>query len=174
MLTRSRESRSLQEARAAAEETARIREDLMSIREEIRILETISSRRTERRDSEAVETVTERFDTSGRLLSRTTERRDNRSSTTQDETRRTHSASRSDSLGAAGAQMDREVLETAESKNESEDLQKEEPAGQKGLPWWQKTLMYCGGAALLWVAFRLFKPRLRGILTAIETLLKIK
>lgn len=146
----------------------------MSVREEIRILETISSRRTERRDSEAVETVTERFDTSGRLLSRTTERRDNRSSTTQDETRRTHSASRSDSLGAAGAQMDREVLETAESKNESEDLQKEEPAGQKGLPWWQKTLMYCGGAALLWAIFRLFGPRLRGILTAIETLLKIK
>lgn len=146
----------------------------MSIREEIRILETISSRRTERRDSEAVETVTERFDTSGRLLSRTTERRDNRSSTTQDETRRTHSASRSDSLGAAGAQMDREVLETAESKNESEDLQKEEPAGQKGLPWWQKTLMYCGGAALLWAIFRLFGPRLRGVLTAIETLLKIK
>ena len=146
----------------------------MSIREEIRILETISSRRTERRDSEAVETVTERFDTSGRLLSRTTERRDNRSSTTQDETRRTHSASRSDSLGAAGAQMDREVLEPAESKNESEDLQKEEPAGQKGLPWWQKTLMYCGGAALLWAIFRLFGPRLRGVLTAIETLLKIK
>ncbi|MBR3097325.1 MAG: hypothetical protein IKH17_08535 [Bacteroidales bacterium] len=146
----------------------------MSIREEIRILETISSRRTERRDSEAVETVTERFDTSGRLLSRTTERRDNRSSTTQDETRRTHSASRSDSLGAAGAQMDREVLETAESKNESEDLQKEEPVEKKGLPWWQKTLMYCGGAALLWAIFRLFGPRLRGVLTAIETLLKIK
>lgn len=146
----------------------------MSIREEIRILETTSLRRTERRDSEAVETVTERFDTLGRLLSRTTERRDNRSSTTQDETRHTHSASRSDSLGAAGVQMDREVLETAESKNESEDLQKEEPVEKKGLPWWQKTLMYCGGAALLWVAFRLFKPRLRGILTAIETLLKIK
>ena len=146
----------------------------MSIREEIRILETISSRRTERRDSEAVETVTERFDTSGHLLSRTTERRDNRSRTTQDDTRQIHSGSRSDSLGAVGMQVDKEILEAEESKNESEAIQKEEPVGQKGLPWWQKTLMYCGGAALLWAIFRLFGPRLRGVLTAIETLLKIK
>lgn len=126
------------------------------------------SRRTERTDSEAVETVTERFDTSGHLLSRTTEHRDNRSRTTRDEQLQSHSISQSDSLEYVRKEVDQSVREAEESKTESEDLRKEEAAAKKGLPWWQKTLMYCGGAALLWVAFQLFKPYLRVILTAIK------
>jgi hypothetical protein len=156
-----------------AEETARIREELAFLRTETRIQETTASRRTDRTDSEAVETVTERFDTAGRLLSRTTEHRDNRSGIAQYETHHTHSIDQSDSLGATRAELDRKSAEEVESKTESETLRKEEVIPKKGPAWWQKTLMYCGGAALLWLLFRLFKPRLGGVLTAIKKLLKI-
>lgn len=68
--------------------------------------------------------------------------------------------------------MDGRSLETLESKHESEDLRQAAPVGKEALPWWKKTLIYCGAASLLWIAFRLFKPRLKGILTAIKTFLK--
>ena len=160
---RTREIRAWQEEKALAEETARIREDLLSIREEIRILTTNASRRSERTDSEAVETVTEQFDTSGRLIARTTERRDNRSKSTVDETQQSQALTLSDSLDAVRAELAGKSLETKESASESEDLREEEIQAKEGLSWWQKALMYCGGAALLWVAFRLFKPLLKGV-----------
>ena len=135
------------------------------------ILETDATRRTERRDSEEVEIVTERFDTAGHLLSRMTERRDNRSRTMQDETFYSHSVDQSDSLGAIRAELDGKSLEEVESEIESEIIQEEEVVPGKGLAWWQKTLMYCGGIALLGVILWLFKPRLSGVLTAIKNLL---
>ena len=83
--------------------------------------------------------------------------------TTRDEILQTKALSLSDSLAAVRTEMEGKSLETKESSSESEDLRKEEIQTKEGLSWWQKALMYCGGAALLWLAFRLFKPPLKGV-----------
>ena len=174
MRSRSLETRALEEARAAAEESAKFRQELLTIREEIWTLERNPGRKTERTEAGAGETVTERFDTSGRLLSRTTERYDNSSRTTVDEISNTRAGSATDSASILRAEVDGERVEKAESRSESETLQKEETVPAAAQPWWQRGLMYCGIAAILWILFRLFKPHLRGILTAIKTIIKLK
>lgn len=171
--TRNQETRALDEARAAARETESLRQQLLSIREEIWILERNSGRKTERTEAGAGETVTERYDTSGRLLSRTTERYDNSSRTTVDETYNTRAGSAIDSTGMLRTEVDGERTEAAESRSESETLQKEETVPAAMQPWWQRGLMYCGIAAILWIILRLFKPHLKGILTTIKTIVKL-
>ena len=174
MRSRSLETRALEEAKVAAEESAKLRQELLTIREEIWTLERNSGRKTERTEAGAGETVTEQYDTSGRLLSRTTERYDNSSRTTVDETSNTRAGSTTDSTSILRAEVDGERVEKAESRRESETLQKEETVPAAVQPWWQRGLMYCGIAAILWILFRLLKPHLRGILTAIKTIIKLK
>lgn len=160
-----------EEGKVLAAETESLRQELSSIRKEIRILESISLRKTERVDTAAAETVTEQFDTLGRLISRTTERREDRSVTRQEEATEALSYAQEDSLAAERTEVDAERLESDEMKI-SEEYREDGPVGMKRSPWGKRILICCGCIAILWIALRLFKSNLKRVLTKIKRYLK--
>lgn len=153
------------------------------MRTDIRDLNLMEIRQTNRTDTEEVETVTETFDTdkpmdpdtgTPPLKSRTTVRRGIRSTSTANESTGIEASSRTETRDSSRTEMAEALSETVESEAEStEDIREEAP--KKGLPWGQKTLMYCGVAAILLavvrLVFKLFKPSFAGILTKIKQLL---
>lgn len=153
------------------------------MRTEIQELSLRGNRQTDRTDTEEVETVTETFDTdkptdpetgNPPLKSRTTERRSNHSTSAVNESTELETSSRAEARDSSRAEVASGLSEALESKTESkEDIQEE--TAKKSLTWGQKTLMYCGVgailAAVLWIAFKLYKPRFVGVFTKIKQLL---
>lgn len=167
--SRNRESRVREEERETLKEVASLREEISSVKAEILARESISFRRMENRDSQTIESLTERYDTSGRLVSRTTMRRASLSRTTSTGSVGERSLSQADSSGTTRGKEDRETV--SESSTLSEPPV---PSGKaRRIPWWKETLMYCGGAALLWIALRVSLPRLKGLLKTLKTILKL-
>lgn len=174
------QTRNLEEIRTLAEEVGRLEESILSIRTEIRQLSLESVRKAEHSETEDVETVTETFDTSKPtdpatgtppLQSRTTERRGNRRESTANEYTQTTSTVRTENLDTSRTVMEGERLEVVESEAESaEDIRTE--SQKKGLSWGQKTLMYAGIAALLYLAVRLLLPGFSGVLSQFKQRLK--
>lgn len=176
-------SQNREEIKALAEEVGRLEESLLSIRTEIRQLGLDSVRKTDLSETEDVETVTETFDTdkptdpvtgTPPLQSRTTERRGNRRESTANEYTQITSTVRTEDRDTSRTVMESEHHEVVESETESaEDIREE--TQKKGLSWGQKTLMYAGIAALIYVAVRIFlkfyAPGFSGILSKIKQLL---
>lgn len=176
-------SQNREEIKALAEEVGKLEESILSIRTEIRQLGLESVRKTDLSETEDVETVTETFDTdkptdpetgTPPLLSRTTERRGNRRESTANEQTQIISTVRTEERDTSQTVMESEHLEVVESEAEStEDVR--EQTQIKGLSWGQKTLMYAGIAAILYVALRLFlkfyMPGSTSVLSKIKQLL---
>ena len=172
-----------EQIKALHEEVGRLEQNLLSMRTEIQELEFRRNRQSDRTDTEVVETVAETFDTdkptdpetgTPPLKSRTTERRGNHSTSTVNERTELETSSRTEARDSSRAEVASGLSEALESKTESkEDFR--EVAAKKSLTWGQKTLMYCGIGALLlavaWIVFKLYKPRLAGLLTRIKQLL---
>lgn len=176
-------SQNREETKALAEEVGRLEESILSIRTEIRQLGLESIRKTDLSETENVETVTETFDTdkptdpetgTPPLLSRTIERRGNRRESTANEHTQISSTVRTEDRDTVRSVMESKRIEVVESEAEStKDILEKTP--KEGLPWWQKTLMYSGIAAILFVAVHLFlkvyKPGFAGVLSKIKQLL---
>ncbi len=171
------------EIKLLAEEVGRLEESILSVRKEILQLDLSSVRKTDLSETENVETVTETFDTdkptdpatgTPPLQSRTTERRGNRRESTANEHTQVISTVNAEDRDTVRTVLESEHLEVVESKVESTENIREQTQ-KKGIPWWQKTLMYAGMTAILYVAVRLFlkfyKPGFAGVLSKIKQLL---
>lgn len=177
-------SRNQEEIKALAEEVGKLEESILSIKTEIRQLSLDSVQKTDLLETETVETVTEIFDTekptdpvtgTPPLQSRTIERRGNRRESTANEQTQIISSIKTEDRDTSRTVMESELYEVVESETESAEDVREE-AQKKGLPWWQKTLMYAGLAVLIYVAVQIFLkfyvPGFSGVLSKIKQQLK--
>ena len=157
---------------------------MTKMRAEIRELTVDKDKRADLSESEDVETVTETFDTERPadpetgvppLKTRRTERRTRRSKATIEELSRVRSASIAEERDSIQATSSSDIHESTEAEAElEEDILESSPNRKGELPWWQKTLMICGGSALALLALQLFKPRLKGFLSVLKTIFRIK
>lgn len=173
-----------EEIRALSEKVGSLEMSLLSVRTEIQELNLDTSRQTARSEVADVETVRETFDTdkptdpvtgTPPLKSRETQRMGNRTTTTVNESTQITSNAKAEVRDSSRTAMDGLQSETVESLAESAaDIREETPAPKKGLPWGQKTLMYCGAGAILlaviWAVLKHYKPRLNGVLTVFKKL----
>lgn len=181
-----RQSRSSQEIKALAAEVGSLERSVTSLRTEIRQLTLDVSRRTSASETLRVERVTEVYDTdkpvdpalgTPPVKSRTTERSDAHTSVTVDESSSLTSDERVESRDSSQTEADIRRTEAVDSRaEERESVSQETASGHKEATWGQKTLMYAGIAAIVYVVLKLVLGRkgalLKGILSMIKQLLK--
>lgn len=181
-----RQSRSSQEIKALAAEVGSLERSVTSLRTEIRQLTLDVSRRTSASETLRVERVTEVYDTdkpvdpalgTPPVKSRTTERSDAHTSVTVDESSSLTSDERVESRDSSQTEADIRRTEAVDSRTEErESVSQETASGHKEATWGQKTLMYAGIAAIVYVVLKLVLGRkgalLKGILSMIKQLFK--
>ncbi len=181
-----RQSRSSQEIKALAAEVGSLEQSVTSLRTEIRQLTLDVSRRASVSETLSVERVVEVYDTdkpvdpalgTPPVKSRTTEHRSTHTAVTVDESSSLTSDERVESRDSSQAEADIRRTEAVDSRTESqESVSQETSSGRKGATWGQKSLMYAGIAAIVYVILKLALGRegalLKGILSKIKQLFK--
>lgn len=172
-MRRSRESWSRTGTRDLSAEEASLRERVSLLETDVRDLTADLQRRTARTDQVQTTTVTEIFDTAGRIRSRMTETRDARSRTDIDEASSATLTDRSASAVQSSREEDRVRMDESSAGSESleTDIRPEKTA--RGAWKKVKTGLILAGVLLAGVLALVWACKSKGIRKTIKTLLNI-
>ena len=173
VMRRSQESWSRTGTRDLSAEAASLRERITLLETDVRDLTADLQRRTDRTDEVQTTTVTEIFDTAGRILSRMTETRDARSRTAIDEASSATLTDRSTSAVQSSREEDR--IRMDESSAGSESLETEIRPEKTARSAWKKvkTGLILAGVLLAGILALVWACKSKGIRKTIKTLLNI-
>lgn len=173
------QNRNSQEIKALSEEVGSLEQSVASLRTEIREMSLESETQAEMSETLAVERTIEVYDTdkpvdpalgTPPVKSRTTERSDIRKAVALDERASLESAERVEGRDSSQTKADVERSEISDTFSEAEEAVSEETPPRT--TWAQKTLMYIGIAAMVFVVLKLalgrFKSPLKAILAKIK------